>query len=204
MTPPPLSRTAFNHAISRILSSLNILRLTLLSNSYGTVLTAQLLHDRAGLSARISSILFIDPIPFLLHLPGVAYNFVYRAPRTANEWVLWYFSSRDADVSRALSRYFFWAENMLWKEELEGYKVGIVLSGADQIVDAEEVRGYLTGVDVEEMTAPGEGGGGMSRRWEKDGLEVLFYPGLDHAMVFDTAERRRPLLDIVNRFVRLE
>lgn len=158
------------------------------------------MHDVGpnGLSASICSILFIDPIPFLLHLPSVAHNFIYRHPRTANEWELWYFSSRDADVSRALSRFFFWTENVLWKEELEGRPVGVVLSGSDQIVDAEEVRGYLTGVGMDEMTVAG-----ISKQWEKDGLEVLFYPDLDHAMVFDTKDRRDLILDIIHRFVGL-
>jgi hypothetical protein len=197
MTSPPLGRQANCRAISRILVSLHISRFSVVSNSYGTVLTAQLLHDPV-LSPRISSILFIDPIPFLLHLPGVAFNFVYREPRTANEWQLWYFASRDADVSRALSRHFFWAENVLWKEELEGRRVGVVLSGSDQIVNAKEVRKYLTG--EEDVTSGGE----MSRWWEKDGLEVLFYPDLDHAMVFDTKERRNPVLDIVHRLVKLQ
>jgi len=197
MAPPPLSREANCHAISRILASLHISRFSIVSNSYGTVLTTQLLHD-PDLSPLISSTLFIDPIPFLLHLPSLAFNFIYREPRTANEWELWYFSSRDADVSRALSRHFFWAENVLWKEELEGRKVGVVLSGADQIVNAGEVRKYLTG--EEDVTGEGE----MSRSWEKDGLQVLFYPDLDHAMVFDTKERRQPVLDIVHRFVRLQ
>ena len=136
--------------------------------------------------------LFIDPIPFLLHLPNVAFNFVYREPRLANEWKIWYFASRDADISRALSRHFFWAENVLWKEELDGRKVGVVLCGADQIVNAKEVGKYLTGEQE------------LNRRWEMDGLEVLFYPGLDHGVVFDTKERRKPMLDIVGRFVRLE
>jgi hypothetical protein len=198
MAPPPLSRLANCHAISRILTSLHISRFTLIANSYGTVLSTQLLHD-AELSTRISSTLFIDPIPFLLHLPSVAFNFVYRHPHTANEWELWYFASRDADVSRALSRHFFWAENVLWKEELEGRRVGVVLSGKDQIVNAEEVRKYLTG-DREMVREEGE----VSRAWERDGLEVLWYPGLDHAMVFDTPERRKPILDIVHQFVQLE
>ena len=197
MAPPPLSREANCHAISRILASLHISRFSIVSNSYGTVLTTQLLHD-PDLSPLISSTLFIDPIPFLLHLPSLAFNFIYREPRTANEWELWYFSSRDADVSRALSRHFFWAENVLWKEELEGRKVGVVLSGADQIVNAGEVRKYLTG--EEDVTGEGE----MSRSWEKDGLQVLFYPDLDHAMVFDTKERRNPVLNIVHRFVELQ
>jgi hypothetical protein len=167
-------------------------------------LTTQLLHDHASLATRISSLVFIDAIPSLFHLPSVAYNFIYRVPRTTNEWQLWYFASRDADVARALSRHLFWTKNILWKEELEGRSVGIVLSGVDQIVDAEEVRGYLTGIDVEEMTGSGEDGEQISRRWEKNRLEVLFYPRLDHAMVFDTSERRKPILDIVHRFVRLE
>jgi pimeloyl-ACP methyl ester carboxylesterase len=191
MTSPPLSRDANCRAISRILASLRITRITLVAHSYGTVLTTHILHD-PFLSPLISSTLFIDPIPFLLHLPDVAFNFVYRKPRTANEWELWYFASRDADISRALSRHFFWAENVLWKEELDGRRVAVVLCGADQIVHAQEVRKYLTGEQE------------MSRRWKKDGLEVLFYPGLDHAMVFDTKERRKPVLDILHRFVRLE
>jgi len=70
--------------------------------------------------------------------------------------------------------------------------VGVVLSGEDQIVDAEEVRKYLTGEQE------------MSRRWENNGLEVLFYPGLDHGTIFDTSERRKPMLDIIYQFVRLE
>ena len=89
-----------------------------------------------------------------------------------------------------MSRHSFWTENILWKEELEGKHVCVVLSGDDQIVDAGEVRRYLTGGEEE-------------RRWEEGRLEVLFFSGLDHAMVFDTRERSRPVLDVVRRFVRL-
>ena len=46
-------------------------------------------------------------------------------------------------------------------------------------------------------------GGEEEKRWEKGELEVLFLSGLDHAMVFDARERRRPVLDVVCRFVRL-
>jgi len=77
----------------------------------------------------------------------------------------------------------------MWKEELQGKKVGVVLSGDDQIVHAEGVRKYLTGEER------------MTERWEKDGLSVMFFPGLDHGMVFDTKERRLPLLSAVHRFV---
>ena len=93
-------------------------------------------------------------------------------------------------MSRAASRHFFWTENILQKEEPEGKYICALLSRDDQIVDAGEVRRYLTGGEEE-------------RRWEEGRLEVLFFSGLDHAMVFDTRERSRPVLDVVRRFVRL-
>jgi pimeloyl-ACP methyl ester carboxylesterase len=178
-------------SITDILDSLNISRVVVASHSYGTVTTAHMFHS-PELAPRIAATLLIDPIPFLLHLPNVAYNFVYRKPQTANEWQLWYMTSRDPDISHALARHFFWSENVLWKEELEGLKVGIVLSGSDQIVHSEEVRRYLTGEDD------------MKLRWENGDMEVLFFPGLDHATVFDTAERRGPLLDILHKFTQFE
>ncbi|KII89162.1 hypothetical protein PLICRDRAFT_698270 [Plicaturopsis crispa FD-325 SS-3] len=188
ITTPPLSSSANCEAISRILDSLGLQRVVICSHSYGTVVTAHMLHS--ALSDRVAAALLVDPIPFLLHLPNVAYNFVYRKPRTANEWELWYFASRDPDISRALSRHFFWAENVLWKEELEDRQFAVALSGEDQIVHAQEVRRYLTGEEE------------MKRRWSNDTLEVLFYPGLDHATIFDVKERRKPLEDILRRFVR--
>ncbi|EGO21299.1 hypothetical protein SERLADRAFT_333807, partial [Serpula lacrymans var. lacrymans S7.9] len=96
---------------------------------------------------------------------------------------------RDPDISRALSRHFFWTENVLWKEDMKDRSVGVVLSGGDQIVDAEEVRKYLTGEDS------------PTGHWAGDNLDVLFYPDLDHSTVFDTRERRRPLLSLLHRYI---
>ena len=139
------------------------------------------------LSQRVAATLLVDPITFLLHHPSVAYNFLYRSPKRANEWQLWYFASRDPDIARTLGRHFFWNECIMWKEDLDGgRRVAVVLSEEDQIVNAKAVREYLTGEECP--------------RWERDGLEVVWYPGLDHAMVWDTKERRGPMLEIVRRF----
>jgi len=119
----------------------------------------------------------INPIPFLLCHPSIAFNFIYHTPHTANKWALWYFASRDADISQVLSRHLFWTKNILWKEELEGQRVGVVLSEEDQIIDTEEVRKYLTGEHE------------MSQQWENDGLEVLFYPRLDHGAILIPTSR---------------
>ncbi len=79
----------------------------------------------------------------------------------------------------------------MWKEDLEGKDVAVVLSGSDQIVDAKEVWQYLTDEEGEPRF-----------RWKSnDGkLHVLYYAGIDHAQVFDTSERRGPLIDILNGF----
>ena len=42
--------------------------------------------------------------------------------------------------------------------------------------------------------------GEVSRWWERDSLEVLWFSGMEHAMVFDTTERRKPILDVAHRF----
>ena len=189
ITSPPLTRKDMLEAITHILDRHHIQRVVVASHSYGTIVGAQLLRD-ADLSRRVSASLMVDPIPFLLHLPAVAYNFVYRTPKTANEWQLWYFASRDPDIARALARHFFWAESILFKEDVQDHRLGVVLSGRDLIVDAKEVKNYLTDsadVDFE---------------WKKDNLELLYYPNIDHAQVFDTAERRRPIVKMLCRFAQ--
>lgn len=160
----------------------------------------------------IAATLLMDPIPFLLHYPAVAYNFIYRQPRYANEWQLWYFASRDADIARALSRHFFWFECVLFREDVLSsagaaggedersvMPVAVSLAGRDQIVDAPAVHAYLT--SGEQCT---QGTAGEPSHWAQDELEVLYYPELDHATVFDTRQRRAPLLEVLRRFVRLE
>ncbi|KAI0293580.1 hypothetical protein BC826DRAFT_1105012 [Russula brevipes] len=165
--------------------------------------------DRGNL---IAAVLLMDPIPFLLHHPSVAYNFVYRQPRRANERQLWYFSSRDPDTARALLRHFFWFECALFREDVltasaqgDGrtpLPIAVSLSGRDQIVDGPAVRAYLTGGEQEDVDE--EGSAGALSRWAQDELEVLYFPDLDHATVFDTRRDRSALLEVLHRFVRQE
>ena len=176
-------------ALTTLLDAHSLPRVVVAAHSYGTVLAAHMLRD-PQLSARVSVWMFVDPIPFLLHQPSVAYNFVYRQPRRANEWQLWYFASRDPDIARTLARHFFWAENILWKEDLEGRDVAVVLSGRDQIVDAKEVWQYLTGEEIDQVRF----------KCEKDRLKVLYYAYIDHAQVFDTKERRQSFVEIAQEF----
>src|SRR6266702_2272260 len=193
ITAPPLARDAMCAAITRILDAHGLHRVVVTGHSYGTVVASYPLRRQQGTttngttpqgteqapqeenhttvgdttSPTIVAALLVDPIPFLLHHPAVAYNFVYRRPRHANEWQLWYFASRD------------------------------------QIVDACAVRAYLTGGE-EEQQQVGSGSSGPPSRWVGDGLEVLYFPELDHATVFDARADRAALLEVLSRFVRQE
>jgi hypothetical protein len=113
------------------------------SHSYGSVISTHLLKT-PSIAKRIGPVVLIDPVSILLHLPDVAYNFTRRKPKQANEYQLYYFASMDMGVSHTLSRHFFWNENVLWKEDLEGRRTTVSLSGRDLIVDTEAVGRYLS------------------------------------------------------------
>ncbi|KAI0743297.1 hypothetical protein BC629DRAFT_217644 [Irpex lacteus] len=164
ISPPPPTRPETLSALASILAfHPSFSSYVVIGHSYGTVTAAHILRSSpsssfpsspssssssSSFTQHPSAYILIDPIPFLLHHPTIAYNFIYRPPLTANEWQLYYFASRDPDIARVLSRHFFWAENLLWREDLRGRRVGVVLAGRDQIVGAESVRAYLTGEEV--------------------------------------------------------
>ena len=189
MTEPPLTRDETLTAINAILDHHGLQRVVVFGHSYGTITAGHMLSS-ATLAPRVAATLFVDPIPFLLFLPAVAYNFLYRTPRTANEWQLWYFASRDPDIARTLSRHFFWSQNLLWKEDIGGRRVGIVLGAIDQIVNTPAVHQYLTD------------GAPPQFYWRKDGLEVVWLRDLDHGQAFIYRISRKPMLDMLSNFVR--
>ena len=118
-------------------------KFVLITHSFGSVIATHMFHSES-LSPRIGPALLIDPVSFLLHLPDVAYNFTARKPKEANELQLHYFASMDMGVAHTLGRHFFWAENILWKEDVKGRNITAVLSGKDLIVNTQAVGRYLT------------------------------------------------------------
>jgi hypothetical protein len=99
-------------------------------------------------------------------------------------------------VSHTLFRRFFWSENILWKEDIQNRRVTVVLGGKDLIVDTEVVKAYLT--DDESMTQ--EKKSWKEGVWKGDGLDVLWFPELDHAQVFDKKSTRARLVDVVRSY----
>ncbi|EFY91491.1 hypothetical protein J3459_013837 [Metarhizium acridum] len=185
-------------------------RFTLVSHSYGSVPTTHMLRS-PQLRRRIQSITLIDPVTILLHLPNVAYNFTRRMPQRANEWQLWYFAGTDLGVALSLGRHFFWRENITWKEDLVSehtrqtrrhdpqgtQSVAVCLSGRDLIVNTAEVARYLTSrPDTMGCPAASENTQGSSE-CAVDNVQVVVFPRLDHAQVFDRRRERERVVELI-------
>jgi pimeloyl-ACP methyl ester carboxylesterase len=143
ITHPAMSKSDMCAEIAKILAHHGWDKVVLVSHSYGTVIATHLIKTPST-AHLVGPMVLIDPVCILLHLPDVAYNFTRRKPRRANEHQLYYFASMDMGVSHTLSRHFFWSENILWKEDLDGRNVTVSLSGKDLIVDTESVGRYMT------------------------------------------------------------
>lgn len=171
-------------------------KVVLASHSYGSVITTHLLKNELT-APKIGPLLMIDPVTFLLHLPDVAYNFTARRPRGANEHQLWYFASTDMMVSHSLARGFFWADNILWKEDVGRRDCTVSLGGRDLIVDTQAVGKYLNGVELKS-----EERAWKDREWEGRGVETLWWASADHAQVFERKDGRAKLAAVVREYVK--
>jgi hypothetical protein len=121
----------------------------------------------------------------------------WRKPKRANEWQLHYMASKDLGVAHTLARHFFWSENILWKEDVRGHNVTAVLAGRDLIVDTEKVGAYLSGADEKSK----EAGAWKEKPLKGSGLEVVYFPEIDHGQVFSVRGRMMEIVGIVKRYM---
>jgi pimeloyl-ACP methyl ester carboxylesterase len=219
ITHSALNKDEICTELRQIIAEHNYDRFVLVSHSYGSVISSFILADTM-LRPKVASALFVDPVSFLLHTPNVAYNFTVRQPRQANEWQLWYFASKDPGVAHALGRRFFWSQNVIWKKDVEdfvneGRQLTVSLGGKDLIVNTEAVGRYLTN-----SSADKEGRRGVAavpenndctsqcstedawkqRKWEGNGLDVLWFEHLDHGQAFDRNGARASLVRVVQSY----
>lgn len=219
LTDPPPRK---DELLSRILGVLDHHqgweKFELVSHSYGSIPTTHMLRSTA-FEKRIQSIILIDPVTIMLHLPNVAYNFTRRVPKRANEWQLWYFASTDLGVAHCLGRHFFWRENILWKEDLllkggrqaiqddgsRTRRVAVFLSGRDLIVDTAAVTAYLTTrpqtIGASDSIYNAETGSGSDL--EDEDIQVVVFPHLDHAQVFDSKRECDRVVEVIQTCSRI-
>ncbi|KXH27708.1 hypothetical protein CNYM01_14064 [Colletotrichum nymphaeae SA-01] len=191
LTDPPLDKEAFLRQLKGILHYHTWERFTLVSHSYGSILSTHAIKC-PEFETRIPAVVLIDPVSILLHLPDVAYNFTRRQPKTAIELLLWYFASTDPGVAHCLGRYFFWRENAIWADELTGRsistgfggsrhskprQVAICLAAFDLIIDSHSIARYLAEGDRENCLVCLQG---KQAECEVAGPQAARIQGMDH------------------------
>jgi pimeloyl-ACP methyl ester carboxylesterase len=191
----------FCNSLHEILQAHSIDRFVLMGHSYGTFLSAHILRD-PNLESRVSSVVLLDPITFLLFHPSLVYNFVYRVPGAwrANEWMIWYFTSRDISIAALLQRHFFWPGGVLWRDDdvLRSRQTLIVLAGQDQIISSLQVWKYLTGASISEYDAGDEETSKVAIEWTDDKLRVVLNIKLDHAQILTQPSKYSLVIDHLN------
>ncbi|RKK97089.1 hypothetical protein BFJ70_g17626 [Fusarium oxysporum] len=123
---------------------------------------------------------------------------ICRRPSQPKEYLLSYFGSKDIGIAHTLFRRFFWADNLLWKEDIRDHPVTVVLAGRDSVIDTKAIRAYLLGSDnwILETTDL------MDLGQKGDRLDVIWFQDLDHGQVFDEKRTRSSLVEIVWTFCK--
>src|SRR5690606_6145698 len=65
-------------------------------HSFGTIVCSWIIKKKPEI---IHSSILIDPTCFLIHEPQVTFNFLYRTPTRWNQWLLYYFASKEMGIS---------------------------------------------------------------------------------------------------------
>ena len=90
-------------------------RFILIGHSYGSLVASWFIKAYPSL---LLSVVLIDPVCFLLFLPHLCYNFLYRQPISPMHHILSFFAAKELFISHTLHRHFFWTVNVLWVEDL--------------------------------------------------------------------------------------
>ena len=72
-------------------------------------------------------------------------------------------------ISHTLFRRFIWADNILWKEDIQNHHTTVVLAGRDAIVNTKLVQKYLAEEDDWSLKT----GNRDTKTWNGNQLDVL-------------------------------
>ncbi|KAE9582193.1 hypothetical protein CGMCC3_g1922 [Colletotrichum fructicola] len=201
---PPLPPTdELVAGMDAIIQQQNYNDFVFVGNSFGTLFAAPLLK-KPDLARRINSIVLIDPVSILLHLPAVAYNFTRRTPKWGNEWEIW-FVATDAMTAHTLARRFRWQDFILWTPELQGKRTTVVLGGEDCVTDPDAVASYVYFGDLNYSRADKHEWSTTPDRWSGQGeLELMYLAGMDHGQAFLSIKHMPRIGNVVLEYTKLD
>src|ERR1700761_2075530 len=107
-------------------------------------------------------------------------------------------------IAHTITRRFDWSENVLWKDEIKGRPMIVVLSEKDIIVDTPRLLKYLTSdSELGARVYSSKNYPHSHKNLGLGGLDILWYDQINHAEVFDTAKNRRLLVEVLNWYCRI-
>ncbi|KXH42254.1 hypothetical protein CSIM01_09006 [Colletotrichum simmondsii] len=200
---PPLQTTKeLVDGIDAIIKQQNYNDFVFVGNSFGTLFVSPLLQ-RPDIAAKINSIVLIDPVSLLLHLPAVAYNFTRRTPKWGNEWEIW-FVATDPMVAHTLARRFRWQDFILWTPQLQGKRTTVVLGGEDCVTDPDAVASYVYFGDLNYTRHDKPEWATTPQRWSGKGeLELMYLAGMDHGQAFLSIKHMPQIGNVVIAYTHL-
>jgi pimeloyl-ACP methyl ester carboxylesterase len=191
--------------------------LVLTVHSFGSLYAAALLHN-PRMSPSVHSLVLMDPVSLLLHLPDVAYNFTRRPPKFANELQIWLAVASDSNVAHTLARRICWREMRLTREDLlpDGMaaadgahralrRTTALFGGRDNVTNPDAVASYVYSGRARHAEIDRDEWRVSPARWTGHGeLELMYLDGLDHGQAF-LSPRYLPLLaKVLNTYAERE
>jgi pimeloyl-ACP methyl ester carboxylesterase len=190
--------------INSIIDQQKIKDFVLVGNSFGTLLVSPMLQC-SNLASCIDSVVLIDPVSLLLHLPNVAYNFSARKPEYGNEWQIW-FVATDPRIAHTLARRLVpWHDFILWKEQLYGRRTTVVLGGIDNVTNPDAVASYIYYGDVNYTREDVDTWSETTKEWTgRRELELMYLPGYDHGQAFLSPKGMVSIQNVIDTYCQLE
>lgn len=99
-------------------------------------------------------------------------------------------------TAHTLFRRFFWADNILWKDDFRGHHITVALAGKDSIVNTKAVGTYLTGSNDWVLGIEGR----KYELWRGNEVDLLWFQDLDHGQAFGHKMARGQLVQFVKDY----
>lgn len=167
------SAESYSNAVRQVFDSHGISQnISLVGHSFGSITAGWFVKS---FPEYVGHITLIDPVSLLLHLPDVAFNFLYRKPFTVMEWAIHLVASREITISNTLRRNFWWYKNITWLEDIPS-RIGVVVSlgGGDEVANAPSVQEYVLNCHQERQDRKEEKK--MLRSCNRSSLESMYAP----------------------------
>ncbi|KAI9017212.1 Alpha/Beta hydrolase protein [Gaertneriomyces semiglobifer] len=146
LTSAAPSLDQFTHEVSAMLRRHYYDAATFVAHSLGTAYVSYLIQK----TKKVAGCVMMDPICFKTYDAGLLYNFVWRRPTRANEFLVWWLVARELFISQWISR-----QMPPQPTPAPNPLCHIYVSSDDNIIDAPTVSTYLTSNKVEHTVLEG-------------------------------------------------